>query len=790
MNLSATWRKRLYWLTWGLLIIIGLAAAVALWQWYDSGGGFEAVYVAVGVLLAGLWAANRFLARQQTDEPTNKQTYQPLPPDPQPLVQWRQQMNAHFALEELRSLVFDLGITFDNLAGGTLDGKIVSLLEHAQHHNQLLQLHAKLKQLRPHVIWPNPGQQTFAHDDRNRANFLNLVQSSWIDGFLHQSLHREVLKLTLSYQPDAVPQRAWRMVLQQTGQSDQTIPQEQSIREVFERNGRSLLLLGDPGSGKTITMLQLAEELVKLAQDDPNQPMPVVLNLSSWAQEKPPLVEWLVEEIFVQYGVARELGRSWIAQNQLLYLLDGLDEVAADARDGCIAAINAFKAAYPVEMLVCSRIKDYEVLHNRLHLGAAIRIQPLTDAQVDDFLGQPGLEMQAVRAMLKTDPTLRELTQSPLLLNVMVLAYQRKSMTDLQAMTTVEARRQHLIDTYVTAMFHRRSITASHSYSEAEVRHWLTWLASSMGMHQVSVFYVERLQPTWLPIPDLFRRYRQIYGMIFRLTTGLMGGLVGMLYGLMIGVYTEYGGIVGLLGLVSGLYFGRFDWKENESITLIEELTWRLPVYRDLKSVIKSKPKSPFLVLLFAIIYGVLFGPTFGLRFLLILGVSVGLGFGLHVSYQVKETRKRLLPNQGIRSSLSNGCLFGILYGLSYGLLFMLSVGMLVGLIVGYRLGPSVGLRFVILFGLIHGLVSGVNIGLLNFGGEAVVQHYIVRWLMARANMLPYPLRDKKLVDFLDAMVDQILMRRAGGGYLFVHRALLEHFAAQLPYFAGEQEEH
>jgi hypothetical protein len=28
MNLSTTWRKRLYWLTWGLLIIIGLAAAV------------------------------------------------------------------------------------------------------------------------------------------------------------------------------------------------------------------------------------------------------------------------------------------------------------------------------------------------------------------------------------------------------------------------------------------------------------------------------------------------------------------------------------------------------------------------------------------------------------------------------------------------------------------------------------------------------------------------------------------------------------------------------------------
>lgn len=35
-----------------------------------------------------------------------------------------------------------------------------------------------------------------------------------------------------------------------------------------------------------------------------------------------------------------------------------------------------------------------------------------------------------------------------------------------------------------------------------------------------------------------------------------------------------------------------------------------------------------------------------------------------------------------------------------------------------------------------------------------------------------------KLVTFLDYCVDLIFLRRVGGGYIFVHRLLMEHFAA------------
>jgi hypothetical protein len=35
----------------------------------------------------------------------------------------------------------------------------------------------------------------------------------------------------------------------------------------------------------------------------------------------------------------------------------------------------------------------------------------------------------------------------------------------------------------------------------------------------------------------------------------------------------------------------------------------------------------------------------------------------------------------------------------------------------------------------------------------------------------------RELVPFLDAMADRILLHRVGGGYIFIHRMLMEYFA-------------
>jgi predicted membrane metal-binding protein len=64
-------------------------------------------------------------------------------------------------------------------------------------------------------------------------------------------------------------------------------------------------------------------------------------------------------------------------------------------------------------------------------------------------------------------------------------------------------------------------------------------------------------------------------------------------------------------------------------------------------------------------------------------------------------------------------------------------------------------------------------LGALSFGGLACIQHIVLRFLLWRSGQLPW-----NLPRFLDYAAERILLRKVGGGYIFMHRLLLEYFAA------------
>jgi hypothetical protein len=61
-------------------------------------------------------------------------------------------------------------------------------------------------------------------------------------------------------------------------------------------------------------------------------------------------------------------------------------------------------------------------------------------------------------------------------------------------------------------------------------------------------------------------------------------------------------------------------------------------------------------------------------------------------------------------------------------------------------------------------------------GGATCVQHAVLRGLLARSGALSW-----RLVPMLDYAAERLLLRKVGGGYIFVHRLLLEHIAATPP---------
>jgi len=263
-------------------------------------------------------------------------------------------------------------------------------------------------------------------DEEQRSQLLVLldrVRETWVDGVLKNSLYNEVL-ISLGKRPiDEAVEPPWKHVVELSSQRSQLALRDQNISTIFDATGL-LLILGEPGSGKTTTLLELAANLISRAKLDAKERVPVVLNLSSW-KKKHPLAEWIAGELSEKYRVPVKLARSWLQNDYFVPLLDGLDEVPTALQPDCVAAINDFiDESEPSGIVVCCRLMEYQWLPHRLKLNGAICLESLSAEEVGKYLARGGSKLATLREAVNTDPRLQELAQTPLMLSIMSLACQ------------------------------------------------------------------------------------------------------------------------------------------------------------------------------------------------------------------------------------------------------------------------------------------------------------------------------------------------------------------------------
>ena len=139
---------------------------------------------------------------------------------------------------------------------------------------------------------------------------------------------------------------------------------------------------------------------------------------------------------------------------------------------------------------------------------------------------------------------------------------------------------------------------------------------------------------------------------------------------------------------------------------------------------------------------------------LVLLGLCGAVIGGIYGGLQSKVVAIKTLPNQGIRLSLKNAFTGGCLVAVPFGLL-------------------TIALKGGVLAGVTVALVAGY-FGGARYGGIDCVYHVVLRVILFARGALPL-----RLSRFLDYAADELhFLQKVGGGYMFIHRYLQEHFAA------------
>jgi energy-coupling factor transporter ATP-binding protein EcfA2 len=485
---------------------------------------------------------------------------------------------------------------------------------------------------------------------------------------------------------------------------------ETSIVHAYEEAEQKLLILGEPGAGKSTLLRQLALYLLTEAEKPGRTlPMPIIFNLSSWAVKRLPLTEWMVEELHTHYQIDPRQGNVWVQDQEILPLLDGWDEVAEAQREACADAINAYLQDHGlVPTVVCSRSQEYWNLiePHRIKLGRAVEIQPLSQEQITRILKKAGKQLAGLRQALDADEQLRKLMPLPLMLNLMILAYQGMPAKAILQQTYLSDRQQSVLMAYVERRLKERSQNAQ--FTSENTQKWLAWLARQMTRRNQIEFFLEQLQSDWLPDKRWIKRYQALVLVVF--------WLVGEVFGAM------FFGIIGWL--IDGLKVG-----QGNSLLL-------------------------FLVMVLVV------GPLY---FFLLLGSPF----------------EEILPTD-VEAWSRRRSKSGLLLLLLFGLLFGLFGGMIPGLILVRILGPVINqdVRLHILAGFsvcggVFGVLLNGLLGGLQFGGKAVLQHFILRFLLWRTGNIPW-----QYIRFLDEATRRLLLRKVGSGYVFIHRLVQDYFAS------------
>ncbi|MFJ2136414.1 NACHT domain-containing protein [Streptomyces sp. NPDC087845] len=560
------------------------------------------------------------------------------------------------------------------------------------------------------------------------------------------------------------------------------------IGEIFSNRvpTRRLVVLGEPGAGKTMLLIRLLQDLTE--RRTPGGPVPVLFSLASYRPAHQHLDAWMAEQLrhthpvltapattavpAADAGAGRlDVAKALVDARLILPILDGLDELPATLH---ITALDAINRALPAKLplVLACRATEYRTALTRpdamvrLNGATGIRLLPLGPVQAADYLrrdaGGPNTptadRWNSVANRLGTDSPIGQALSTPLGLFLARTIYNPRTPTgpvphpdELMGYATREDLTAHLFNAL---------IPAAYTPHQPNPPRWTPHAAQS-----TLAFLACHLEHNRAGTPDL--AWWELHHAIpnrtrTRRLAGLAAGIVfGVLLGLAGGIATGLSG--GLtLALAIALRTGsseRPSRTPNTAVRWSSNLIWG--------GLVGGLIAVPILGLIFGAGFEAGLPVDLPVGVLLVLPVGLVLGLAAGSTFEKPDLATTIGPARLLtldrqtfmRVVRTLGTPLGTLAALLIGAIFWGRFGLAAGLAVGLAVGVAVA------------LMAGVGFGRRRSSWAVFIRAkaYLVRHHHVVRNLMP----------FLEDAHHRGVLRQVGAVYQFRHIDLQRHLARQ-----------
>ena len=228
---------------------------------------------------------------------------------------------------------------------------------------------------------------------------------------------------------------------------------QDTFRAFWRSESKRLVILGSPGAGKTLLLLDLVAQSADLLGED--RPALIRVNIAQWRTNQT-FYDFFVHKASSERGIPPQIISALLRRQRIIPLLDGMDELDAEQSEKpergleIISRLNAATSGeYPINapIILTCRTSYFDKLeqsqrrndHRVIGLAGAgvLQLVPLDADQISTFLNSNlGLEARSrwstvLRALKVSQPHVVKVLELPWRLVLAFSAYQREGRPDI-----------------------------------------------------------------------------------------------------------------------------------------------------------------------------------------------------------------------------------------------------------------------------------------------------------------------------------------------------------------------